>query len=648
MTIETRLRNTGQQGGGGGGAPSGDSGGLAGTGFYYLVGSNEAGLPASKVLSAGSSVTIHTDTTAFYINAITNAGSGSGGLMGTANFLVAWSSDPLLSNEKVLRAGSSVTIATDATGIYITAITSLFSGSGGLASTGGFFAVWSNDATLSNEKIITAGSSVTLHTDGSAIYINATTSVGGSSAGLAGTGSFYVTWLTDPALSNEKTLTAGSSVTLHTDASAVYINATTSEITAASGVSTGGFLHLPVQSAKLYGNESSARIDAGTPTWRLLYSQATQQYGIWQFVLPFDYSGNPGIQLLFSSDSSLAVAQSVSWIIEQWGYSDSQGSIYIDTYGGANTTAIALSAGYSAGLVTIITVPLVNSTSMVGGNLIKLRISSSAGNVTGNQELVGAGLYYRLGTQTIATGSGGLAGTGGSFVSWQADSQLSNEKTLTAGTSVSIRTDATTITIDSPNKDFNYWYATRANTGCYVANRERIYIAGQANALALGATIIAINSAHCVPFILTKDIVIDSMGFTATIAGSATCIAQVGIYSNSADNVLYPFQAIATSALVVSGTNTNYVGFNPNLTLTNNTLYWFAYFQNKSAQTLRTIAVGGAWPIFGLGTDMGTAPGLYISCPMAGLTSTGLPATISTSGVIQTTAVPALGVRVLR
>lgn len=240
-------------------------------------------------------------------------------------------------------------------------------------------------------------------------------SAGGSStsAGLMGTGNFLVSWSSDPLLTNEKILTAGSSITVRTDAGAIYIDAITNAAASNTNIGTGGFLQLPIYSAKLYSSTSAARIDAGTATWRLLFSSTTQQYGIWQFVLPFDYSGSPACQLIFSSASSLSVAKSVSWVVDQWGLGNSQNSIYIDTFGGTNTTTVALSAGYSAGLVQILTVPLANTNSLAAGNLIKLRVSSSAGNVTGNQELVGLSLFYRAGTQTIASGSAGLQGTGG-------------------------------------------------------------------------------------------------------------------------------------------------------------------------------------------------------------------------------------------
>lgn len=466
---------------------------------------------------------------------------------------------------------------------------------------------------------------------------------GGSSnsAGLAGTGIFAVTYIADPTLPNERILTAGSSVVVRTDATAIYIDALTSA-SVSTNIGTGGFLQLQAQAAKLYPNTSAARIDAGTPTWRLLFSPTTQQYGVWQFVLPNDYSGSPAVQLIFSSDSSLSVAKSVNWVVDQWGYGNSQSSIYVDTYAGANSTTIALSAGYSAGLIQILTVPLANTNSLNAGNLIKLRVSSSAGNVTGNQELVGLGLFYRAGTQTIASGSGGLAGTGNSYVSWSADDSLNNEKVLTAGTNISIVTDSTTIKINAVNKDFNFYYHCRSDNFVGAVPSPKMYLAAQANATALATAVININSAQCLPFITTQNIKIDTMACNVTIAGSATTQIQLGIYSNSGDYVLHPLNAISTSSFL-TGTNLGLVAYNPGIMLSANNLYWFTYLCIRSSVTLRSIAVGGCWSIYGTDSGMGTAPGIGIQMLVS--STNGLPATMPASGNTISSNIPALAVR---
>ena len=71
MSIETRLRNTGQQGGGGGGSGT-TSSGLAGTNPSYILNSGNATLPNSLIIKAGSSVVLGSDATSVYITALTN------------------------------------------------------------------------------------------------------------------------------------------------------------------------------------------------------------------------------------------------------------------------------------------------------------------------------------------------------------------------------------------------------------------------------------------------------------------------------------------------------------------------------------------------------------------------------------------------
>jgi len=617
------------------------SGGLAGTGWYYIVGSNASGLPFSKVITAGSSITTHTDATAFYINATTGASASSAGLAGTGVYYLGTSANSTWPNWLVIQPGSSVTHHITGTNYYINAITGAGASSAGLAGTGSFYAVWSSDPLLSNEKVITAGSSVTLHTDATAIYINATTSAGASSAGLMGTGNFLVTWSSDPLLTNEKILTAGSSIEIRTDGTTITINALTSGGASNTNIGTGGFLNLPVQSAKLYASTSAARIDAGTAFWRLLFSPTTQQYGIWQFVLPFDYSGSPACQVIFSSNSSLAVAKSISWIVDQWGLGNSQNSIYMDTFGGANTTTVALSAGYSAGLVQILTVPLASTNSFAAGNIIRLRVSSSAGNVTGNQELVGLGLYYRAGTQTIATGSAGLAGTGENYVVWSADAELINEKVLTAGEGISLDTGATTISVVSRAKDENWWKMYSSNTS--IALGQSLYAGGGANnATALGTQAMSINTMTAVHFVVTRSMRVDTMAILCTATG-AGCRIRLAVYTNSADNVLQPFQIVGSSGQLLVTPNV-LTQFQLNETLSSNSLYWFVLDVGTAAATVRSVALAGAFPILGLNSGIGTVWKVAINSGK--LFSNPLPATWGAGyGYVTLASIPAIVVR---
>ena len=216
---------------------------------------------------------------------------------------------------------------------------------------------------------------------------------GGSadSAGLAGNANFYLLTSGNGALANALVLTPGSSVTHHISGTGYYFNAITNGISTSG---TGSF-ELFAQQAKLYANTSSARIDAGTPLWRLLYKNDTQQYGIWQFLTPSDYGSNPYLRIMWGVDSGMSVARSCHWLVDQWGWAPfiNNSSYYIDTYGAANVVSVALSAGHSAGNLQMITVPLAVVVSFGLNVLQRIRISGSGGFV-GNMELLTTHLEY--------------------------------------------------------------------------------------------------------------------------------------------------------------------------------------------------------------------------------------------------------------
>ena len=218
---------------------------------------------------------------------------------------------------------------------------------------------------------------------------------GGSadSAGLAGTGATYVLSSLAVGFPNALYIRPGSSVTTHITGSNLFLNAITNA-SIANTAGLGSFALLP-QQAKLYSNDSSARIDAGTPIWRLIYKQDTQQYGIWQFLIPVDYSSNPYVRILWGVDSGMAVVRSTTWTVQQWGQSPflANSSMYVDTYGAANNVTMGISAGYSSGTLQMLTIPIANAVSIGLYNLIKVRISNS-GNWVGNVEYIGGNFEY--------------------------------------------------------------------------------------------------------------------------------------------------------------------------------------------------------------------------------------------------------------
>lgn len=254
------------------------------TGGAYLTFSANTVLTSEKVLTAGSSVTLVTDATAVYINALTNAAVGGPVYAPTGGNYLVFAADATLTNEKALTAGSSVTLVTDATAIYVTAqtpdvsafvsntrtITTLYPLAGGSSLNADRTFSADTAFLVTSARTITAGVGLTgggnlsanitlnFHTGGAGQYVITshgateglawiTTAAAGGGPVYAPTGGFYLAWSADTLLSNEKILTAGSSVTIVTDATAVYINALT-------GGGGSGLSYAPMEWSFVAGN----------------------------------------------------------------------------------------------------------------------------------------------------------------------------------------------------------------------------------------------------------------------------------------------------------------------------------------------------------------------------------------------------------
>ncbi len=289
--------------------PVGSSGG-AGATEPYVTFAAVGGLTNERVLTAGSSVTIVTDGAAIYINALTSPLTDSGG-----SFLT-YSSSTILPNERVLTAGTALVAATDGTNFFISLATPVAVSSGGTSATSftnrgvligsGTSAIEAlaalaqgqlivgSDAVLA-PRILTIGSqgqilSVDTGFGVGLAWVNTTATIAG-----AGTGSFYVTFAADPALSVEKTLTAGSSVTVVTDAAAIYVNAL-----------TGGLAYQATTISTLFplagGGDLSANRTHSADTAFLVTSGRTITT-----LFPMSGGGNLGADRTFAIDTAFLV-----------------------------------------------------------------------------------------------------------------------------------------------------------------------------------------------------------------------------------------------------------------------------------------------------------------------------------------------------
>lgn len=371
MSIETRLRETAHVGGVGGG---GNSAGLAGTGATYILSSLNAGFPNALYIVPGSSVTTHITGSNLFINATTTGGSGTGTVeTGTANYLSYYRNSDTTVYPSQIGTSTGGGIAP----LNFQPLTSAIASAG----TGDFWVQDSAGVTIRYYTRSTNFYAFLSHTDATTIV-------------YAPTGAFYILSSLEASLPNALYIRPGSSVTTHITGSNLFINAQT------GATSSGGqnSVQLLPQQAKLYASNSSARIDAGTAWWRLLFSSETQQYGVWQFMVPPDYGSSPFLRLAWGAGSSYSVVTSSTWIAEQFAIDHNitvlpASYLYLDTFGGANSVTIGLSAGYSSGTVQMTTINLATIVSLGANRLTHIRVSGS-GQAIGDRILSGATFVY--------------------------------------------------------------------------------------------------------------------------------------------------------------------------------------------------------------------------------------------------------------
>jgi len=314
MSIETRLRETGPRGGGGGGGSS-DSSGLAGTGGLYVVYSNQALLPFSKVLSAGANITLTTDATSILVSASTGGGGGGTINPGSAGFISYYPS------------GSNGT----------TLSPSLLS-----TSTGSGIAPLNFQALTSELASPVLGDFWTLNSSGlgvflkqyisnTAFYVQLSHTNGTvNSAGLAGTGMYYIVGSAAPTLPFSKIITAGSSITTHTDSTSFYINATTGASTSVQEPTFPGNIPL---SSMVYKQFRSDGLIASDTTQVVQYNLYSPPNG--KRTLFMGYS-------VFNNTTSITIG-SVMMLVSN--------SISYGISGGGNTNPKAIGNNNNTGLI---------------------------------------------------------------------------------------------------------------------------------------------------------------------------------------------------------------------------------------------------------------------------------------------------------
>ena len=131
---------------------------------------------------------------------------------------------------------------------------------------------------------------------------------------------------------------------------------------------------------------------------------------------------------------------------------------------------------------------------------------------------------------------------------------------------------------------------------------------GLGSATALTTSAPAANTLRALPFTApARGGTLDRIGIYVTTLAAATN-ARVGIYTSTSDANLYPATLVVDSGALSTAT-TGLKAATINVALTPGALYWLAHV-GDGAPTLRSPAVGNLFPILGLSTSFGTAPGV--------------------------------------
>jgi hypothetical protein len=175
------------------------------------------------------------------------------------------------------------------------------------------------------------------------------------------------------------------------------------------------------------------------------------------------------------------------------------------------------------------------------------------------------------------------------------------------------------------------------------ATANRRWIAGMTNALALSTATPALNELKAIPFFCEKTISIDRLTINVTSAASAGGVARVGIYNNTSEDNPYPSSRIVDSGeIATDSTGVKDITITP-VTLVGGNLYWFVYLPGVATATVRSLALGGTIPIFGLDTTMGTGVGSMWNPSLA---YGALPSTYTAGGSVTSQNPPAIGFRI--
>lgn len=393
---------------------------------YFITSQTDPTLTNYKVLTASNNIVLRTDASAVYVEATT--GKDSVLYSTTGGYFVTSQTDPTLPNEKVLTASNNATVTTGATAIYISATTAPWSA---FSSSSAYFITSQSDPNLTNYKVLTASNNIIISTDNGIFYIEAQTGAGASGVVYAPTGGNYVSWDADAGLTSEKILTAGTNVSITTDATTIWVNADTALL-----------LDQEVSKQKIVGG------------------------------LDFTSTGSIAIRLYADSGN----------------YDEThQPSIYFYSDG----TATVGSIGYFNSINDLSFRGSGKQSLRFFSNNTMLMIVHSDLRVGIGQGLTNPQAVLHVSGGFLANNFGGYTDTSNEYVLAIANTQHANSKVLTAGTNVTVTTDSTTIWINEANPEKGVAFFAAGNLATTMpSEKARIYIPFNVNMVKINATVL--------------------------------------------------------------------------------------------------------------------------------------------------------------
>lgn len=283
------------------------------------------------------------------------------------------------------------------------------SGSSSTGSSGGApvdaqYLVAASNSTLTNEKVLTAGTNITFVDGGTTLTISAQT---GSAGSYAPNSAQYVVLASTSTLSNERVLTAGSNINITDNGanSTVIISAVTSSV-----IPTGSDTQIQYNSGGLFAGSSNLTFNYSTNTFQSSIINSTS--GTFTFLTGSIIKSTSGITgsitKLIDGTDYIRAGSNVSIVTE------SNGAITI-----SSTTGSSGAPASEQYLVLTSSAVLTNE-----------RVLTAGANIT----FVDGGAGGAL-TISATTGTTGAPATD-QYLVLSASSTLTNERVLTAGTNI--------------------------------------------------------------------------------------------------------------------------------------------------------------------------------------------------------------------